>query len=71
MTLFFDVKLYFQHHSSSLQCHMIFTNEFAAQETFLIIIKLYFYFVENSDDHFSQLQLLSKTKIKTIYLFVH
>ncbi len=39
-----DVKQNFQHHHSSLQCHMIFRNHliywFAAQETFLIFINV-------------------------------
>ncbi len=44
---FCDAALYFQHHYSSLQCHMIFRNHsnilIYDQETFLIIIN-----VENS-----------------------
>ncbi len=40
--LFLWSKLNFQHHSSSLQCHMILQKSFwyAAQETFLIIINV-------------------------------
>ncbi len=36
------IPVYFQHHYSSLQCHMIIIliYRFAAQETFLIIINV-------------------------------
>ncbi len=41
---FCDAQLYFQHHYSSLQCHMIFRNHyiywFAAQETFIIGVEM-------------------------------
>ncbi len=38
----FDGKAEFQHHYSSLQCHMILQKSFwfAAQETFIIIINV-------------------------------
>ncbi len=42
MSYFCDVALNFQHHNSSLQCHMIFRN----QETFLIINELLHIFVD-------------------------
>ncbi len=45
--------LYFQHHYSSLQCHMIFRNH--NNETFLIIINvvLHYIFMETDTLYFS------------------